>query len=31
MKEIIFLSFGNKSNYILSHFWNLNVTLTIYP
>ena len=24
MKEIIFLSFGNNSNYILSHFFNLN-------
>ena len=25
MKEIIFLSFGNYSNFVLSHFWNLNV------
>ena len=24
MKEIIFLSFGNNSNYVLSHFFNLN-------
>ena len=24
MKEIIFLSFGNFSNYVLSHFFNLN-------
>ena len=24
MKEIIFLSFGNNSNYTLSHFFNLN-------
>ena len=24
MKEIIFLSFGNISNYVFSHFWNLN-------
>ena len=24
MKEIIFLSFGNNSNYVMSHFFNLN-------
>ena len=24
MREIIFLSFGNNSNYVLSHFFNLN-------
>ena len=24
MKEIIFLSFGNNSNYVLTHFFNLN-------
>lgn len=24
MKEIIFLNFGNSSNFISSHFWNLN-------
>jgi hypothetical protein len=24
MKEIIFLSFGNTSNYVNTHFWNLN-------
>jgi hypothetical protein len=24
MKEIIFLNFGNTSNFISSHFWNLN-------
>ena len=25
MKEIILLNFGNFSNYVSTHFWNLNV------
>jgi len=27
MKEIILLNFGNYSNYVSTHFWNLNVKL----
>lgn len=28
MKEIITLSFGEYSNYVNSHFWNINLELT---
>lgn len=28
MKEIITLSFGEYSNYVNSHFWNVNLELT---
>lgn len=30
MKEIILLNFGNFSNYISTHFWNLNVITILY-